>query len=116
MSCLGKCNKGLFSGLPVYQHGMAQMEEEVLRLRHRVRVLERSLENETKFSQDLYTEVCQKTYDIEQLSKYTHFSHVYCCTLSTTRVMPKDLLNLCYCFRGALQTARKSGGETGRAP
>ena len=53
-------------------------------------------------------------YDLEQLSKYTYFIHVYCCTLSTTLVMPKDLLNLCYCFRGALQTARKSGGETGR--
>ena len=58
MSCLGKFNKGLFSDLPVYQHGMAKMEEEMLRLGHRVRVLERSLENETKLSQDLYTEVC----------------------------------------------------------
>ena len=82
MSCLGKCNKGLFSGLPVRQHGMAKMEEEVLKLQHRVRVLERSLENETKYSQDLYTEVCQKTYDLEQQGKYTHFSHtiVCCCT------------------------------------
>jgi len=69
---------------------MATMEEEVLKLQHRVRVLERSLESETKFSQDLYTEVCQKTYCLEQLGKYTHFSHsihVCCCTWSTTLVI-----------------------------
>jgi len=121
MSYLGKCNNGLCSGLSGYQNGRATMEEEVWKLRHRVRVLERSLESETKFSQDLYTEVCQKTYCLEQLGKYTHFSHsihVCCCTWSTTLVilMPKDLLNLWYCFRGALQPDRKSGRETGRAP
>jgi len=70
MSCLGKCNKGLFSGLPVHQHGMATMEEVVLKLQHRVHVLERSLKSETKHSQDLHIEVCQKTYCLEQLGKY----------------------------------------------
>lgn len=50
--------------LLVHQH---DLEEEVLKLQHRVRVLERSLENETKISHDLYTEVCQKTYSCEQL-------------------------------------------------
>jgi len=65
MSCLGKCNKGLFSGLPVHQHGMATMEEEVLKLWHRVCILVRSLESENKISQDLYTEVCQNTVHAE---------------------------------------------------
>ena len=49
----------------VRQHDL----EEVLKLQHRVRVLERSLENETKISHDLYTEVCQKTYSCEQLGR-----------------------------------------------
>lgn len=55
--------KSSFDLLLVHQHDL----EEVLKLQHRVRVLERSLENETKISHDLYTEVCQKTYSCEQL-------------------------------------------------
>ena len=41
--------------------------EEVLRLKHKVRVLERSLANEQNLSQEMHTALCQKDREIQEL-------------------------------------------------
>ena len=45
------------------------MGEEVPRLQHRVRVLERALETETTLSKEYYSDLCTKTIDNTTLGK-----------------------------------------------
>ena len=45
------------------------MLEEVLKLRHQVRVLERSLQNEQKLSTEFHAELCQREKDYRELGE-----------------------------------------------
>ena len=48
----------------------AVMPEELLKLQHKVRVLEKSLENEQKLSQELHTALCHREQEYREMGEW----------------------------------------------